>query len=61
MDPVASRLFVCYVPGFDRRRINAERTPFVEQLLATGPAVDIETILATDHLPTILTGAYRPR
>jgi len=57
MDPVASRLFVCYVPGFDRRRINAERTPFVEQLLATGPAVGIETLLGTDHLPTIITGA----
>lgn len=57
MDPAASRLFVCYVPGLDRRRVDAERTPFVHQLLATGPTVDIETLPGTDHLPTILTGA----
>jgi len=57
MGPVASRLFVCYMPGFDLRRINADRTPFVEQLLTAGPAVGIETILGADHLPTILTGA----
>ncbi len=58
MDPVASRLLVCYVPGFDLRCISAERTPFVERLLATGPTIDLESHLGTDHLPTILTGAY---
>jgi hypothetical protein len=54
---VASRLFVCYVPGLDRRSVDEQRTPFVHQLLATGPTVEIETMLGTDHLPTILTGA----
>lgn len=57
MDPVASRLFVCYVPGFDLRRISAERAPFVAQWVETDPMVEIETLPGTDHLPTILTGA----
>lgn len=56
MDPIASRLFVCYVPGFDRRRVGPERTPFVDRLLAEQPSVDLTTTLATDLLPTLITG-----
>lgn len=57
MDAVASRLFVCYVPGFDLRRVSAERSPFAAQWLESDPMVEIETVLGTDHLPTLVTGA----
>lgn len=57
MDAVASRLFVCYVPGFDLRRIRAERAPFAAQWIESDPMVEIETTLGTDHLPTLVTGA----
>lgn len=56
MDAVASRLFVCYIPGFDLRRISAERTPFVAQWIENDPSVELETLLGTDHLPTLITG-----
>ena len=58
MEPLASRLFVCYVPGLDRRRITTERTPFVHQLLSTCPTVGLTTHPGTDLLPTMLTGVY---
>lgn len=57
MDAVASRLFVCYVPGFDLRRVSAERAPYVAQWIESDPMVEIETVLGTDHLPTLVTGA----
>jgi type I phosphodiesterase/nucleotide pyrophosphatase len=56
MDPVASRLFVCYVPGLDLRRISAARAPFVAQWVESDPMVELATTLGTDHLPTLLTG-----
>lgn len=56
MDAVASRLFICYLPGLDLRRVSAERTPFVAQRIESDPTVEIETILGTDHLPTLITG-----
>jgi hypothetical protein len=57
-DRIASRLFVCYVPGLDARRITAQRTPFVEKLRTTCPTVALETFPGGDLLPTILTGVY---
>jgi hypothetical protein len=56
IDPIASRLFVVYVPGLDRRRVSPDRTPFVDRLLAERPLVDLTTALGTDHLPTLITG-----
>lgn len=56
MSPAASRLFCCYVPGLDRRRITEDTTPFVARLLESVPTVELETIPVPDLLPTILTG-----
>jgi hypothetical protein len=56
MDAVVSRLFVCYVPGLDRRMVGATRTPFLDQALSGRSAVELEGELGADHLPTLLTG-----
>ncbi len=56
MEPDVSRLLVCYLPGFDRRRVTAERTPFVHARLGDGRSVELSTLLGADHLPTLLTG-----
>lgn len=58
MERLVSRLFVCYVPGLDARRITAGRTPFVEELRTSCPTVALETFPGGDLLPTIVTGVY---
>lgn len=58
MDPLASRLFVCYVPGLDRRRLGAGQTPFLDELLARCPSVEIHGQPGGDRLPTLITGVY---
>jgi len=56
MEPYASRLFCCYLPGLDHRRISAKGTPFLADLIASFPTVEVESIPVPDLLPTILTG-----
>ncbi|RJQ69903.1 MAG: hypothetical protein C4519_21475 [Desulfobacteraceae bacterium] len=52
------KLFVCYVPGLDRRRVTPASAPFVSELLASYPAVDIATLPSTELLPTMVSGVY---
>ncbi len=56
--PRAARLFVCYIPGLDGRRITAERTPFLDQLRTSHPTVGIATLPCADLLPTMISGVY---
>ncbi|MDM7914046.1 MAG: hypothetical protein QUU85_02100, partial [Candidatus Eisenbacteria bacterium] len=66
MDPPGSRthageierMFVCYVPGFDLRRIEPGTTPFVSERISRGPTVRIRTLPNTELLPTMVTGVY---
>ncbi len=51
-------LFVCYVPGVDRRRVDASRTPHVHRLLQTFPSVTIDTYPSTELLAALITGVY---
>lgn len=52
------RLFVCYVPGLDLRRLDPTSAPYVARLLATYPWMRVRTIPDTETLPTLLTGTY---
>jgi len=52
------RLFVCYVPAMDRRRIDPSTCPHVSQLFSDHPSVELETVPQIDHVPTLLTGAW---
>ncbi len=56
--PAARRLFVCYVPGLDRRRLDPRITPFLCDLLSEFPAVTLETLPTTELMATLLTGAW---
>ena len=49
-------VFVCYIPGLDRRRIDSEHTPFIQSLLNQYPTSTLETIPSTELTPTLLTG-----
>ncbi len=49
-------IFVCYIPGLDRRRIDAERTPHIQHLFDKYPSSTLETIPSTELTPTLLTG-----
>ena len=49
-------LFVLYVPALDRRRVSAEHTPFVCDLLGRFPEVELRTLPTTELLPTMITG-----
>jgi hypothetical protein len=51
-------LFVCYVPGFDLRRINDCGAPHTARLFQRFPHVKIKSYPCTELLPSILTGAY---
>lgn len=50
------RLFVCYIPALDRRRVSASVTPFVHRLLADYPSVGLRTQPTTELFPTLVTG-----
>jgi Type I phosphodiesterase / nucleotide pyrophosphatase len=50
------RLFVCYMPGMDMRRIEAGDCPYTAGLLSNRPWARIATVPTVDHVPTILTG-----
>jgi hypothetical protein len=53
-----NKLFVCYIPGMDLRRINPVHTPYVAGLFNAFPNVEIKSFPNTDLMPTILTGVY---
>ena len=52
------RLLVCYLPGFDLRRITAASCPHVASLLGTCPWVTLRTLPTVEHIPTMLTGTF---
>lgn len=52
------RLVVCYVPGLDLRRVNAESCPHLSRLLVACPWAAIRTLPTVEHIPTMLTGTY---
>jgi hypothetical protein len=53
-----NKMFVCYIPGMDLRRINAIQTPYVASLFNAYPSVKIKSFPNTDLMPTLLTGVY---
>ena len=50
------KLFVCYIPGLDRRRVDAESTPYVKGLLDRYASCELKTIPTTELTPTLLSG-----
>jgi hypothetical protein len=58
MQTMENSLFVCYVPGLDRRRVDGDQTPHVHALLGSCPSVTLRTYPSTELLPTIITGVY---
>ena len=54
----SERLLVCYLPGFDLRRITAASCPHVAGLLGTCPWVALRTLPTVEHIPTMLTGTW---
>lgn len=54
--PDEMKLFVCYIPGLDRRRIDAQQTPYIHSLLNNYANCTLRTIPSTELTPTLLTG-----
>lgn len=52
------KLFVCYVPGLDARRITPEVTPRIHAMCHEHPTATLSTLPSTELLPTMLTGVY---
>lgn len=51
-----TRIFVCYLPGLDRRRVDDQSTPYIDQLLQNFPSCRLKTLPSTELVPTLLTG-----
>jgi hypothetical protein len=49
-------LFVCYIPGLDARRIDADVMPYLAALRAQHAAVPIRTFPNTELVPTLVSG-----
>lgn len=58
MNAPFDRIFICYVPGLDLRRVDDSTCPWVSQLLERFPSATFRTLGTSDSLPTLLTGAY---
>ena len=52
------KLFICYLPGLDFRRVTTQRTPYISNLVTSYPLVKISTLPSTELLPTLITGVY---
>ena len=52
------KLLVFYLSGLDRRRIDAETTPFLHGALADSPTIAMRNLPSNELLPTMLTGCY---
>lgn len=50
-------MFVCNVPGLDRRRVEGQTMPFLSQLIAEHEVVDWDGHPTTEIWPTLVTGA----
>lgn len=51
-------LFICYVPGLDRRRIDPGDTPHVAGLLERYGEASLEPLPTTELVPSLVTGTY---
>lgn len=56
MTPQPQSLFVCYVPGLDARRIDRDKTPYIDSLRNELEAVSIRTLPNTELIPTLVSG-----
>ena len=56
MEVNSSRLVLCYVSGFDLRRVDAEVTPFVADALARYPWTTFTNLPSNELFPTLVTG-----
>ena len=54
--PKNQRLFVCYLPGIDLRRIDGERAPYLAMLLKAHPWASLRTYPSPELLSTVITG-----
>ncbi len=50
-------IFVCYIPGLDRRLIGDD-TPRIRTILERWPPVTIRTLPTTELVPTMITGVW---
>ena len=56
MNKLSKRLFVCYIPGLDLRRITVERAPYIAELLNTYPWAALRGYPSPELLSTVMTG-----
>jgi hypothetical protein len=53
-----TRLFVCYIPGMDLRRISPDNFPYVANLFGSYPWAKIKTLPSVELVPSLITGVY---
>ena len=51
-------VFLCYMPGLDRRRIDREHAPYLSDLLAAFPNANTSSVPSPELCSTIMTGAW---
>ena len=56
--PGIDKLFICYIPGMDLRRINTNNAPYITRLFNLYPWAKIKTLPNVELVPTLLTGVY---
>ncbi len=54
----SQRLFLCYVPGLDRRRVDREHAPWIANQLAACPTARLSSVPSVELCSTIMTGAW---
>ena len=50
------KIFVCYIPGLDRRRINSECAPYIAQALKRQSWAKLSTLPSAELLSSLVTG-----
>ena len=50
------KIFVCYIPGLDRRRINSECAPYISQALKRQSWAKLSTLPSAELLSSLVTG-----
>ncbi len=49
-------VLVCYIPGLDARRVDAQLTPYISALRHDLPVIGIRTLPSTELVPTLVSG-----
>ena len=52
------KVVVCYVPGLDLRRISADATPTIAELIRRHSLIELSIIPSTDLTPILISGVY---